>query len=81
MGLFGSKNVKETELAYRYIYDDLYKDFYDDFIGNFTDNNLKKNVECKNNYLNVSILDLTFAKNNDDNFRSCYSVVLVFQVD
>ena len=46
---------------------------------------MKKIVECKNNYLNVSILDSTFAKNNDDNFRSCYYVVqgfvLVFQVD
>lgn len=32
IGLFGSKNVNKTELAFRYIYDDLYKYFYDDFI-------------------------------------------------
>ena len=85
IGLFGSENTNKTELSFRYIYGDLYKTLYDDFIENFTDNSLVKIVEFKNQYFNVSILDSTFVKENDDDFCSCYSavqcIVFVFQID
>ena len=68
IGLFSSKNVNKTDLAFRYTYGDIYKDFYDDFINNFAEIKLEKVVEIKCNYFHVSVLDSTFANDNDDDF-------------
>lgn len=82
IGLFGSTSVNKTDLAFRYVYEDLYEHFYEDYKKNYTDIELTKIVEINNENIELSVIDSSFIKNIDDSYYSAVQgIIFVFGID
>ena len=82
IGLFGSVNVNKTDLAFRFVFNDLYEHFYDDFINNFADIDLTKVIEINSRFFELSVIDSSFNTIVDKSYYSAVQgMIFIFSID